>query len=231
MWGPGPVGPDRRLRCNPGMPALPGASPLAATTVVRALAAFGLACFTVNVSAQIYAGTDASGGVVLSNFSSESASVVLVAPESAPAPERRPAAVALSPVALVPPTPLALAPMIREAARKHALSESLLTAVVAVESGFDPRAVSPKGAKGLMQLMPDTARRFGVKNVFSVEDNLHGGAAYLKQLLALFDNDLALALAAYNAGEGAVMRAGRRIPAYPETRDYVSKVLAYSGTR
>lgn len=213
------------------MPALPGASPLAATSVVRALAAFGLACFTVNVSAQIYAGTDASGGVVLSNFSSESASVVLVAPESAPAPERRPAAVALSPAALVPPAPLALAPMIREAARKHALSESLLTAVVAVESGFDPRAVSPKGAKGLMQLMPDTARRFGVKNVFSVEDNLHGGAAYLKQLLALFDNDLALALAAYNAGEGAVMRAGRRIPAYPETRDYVSKVLAYSGTR
>lgn len=219
------------------MPALSGASPLAESAVVRALAVFGFTCFAVNAQAQIYAGTDASGGVVLSNFSSESASVILVAPEPAPAPapEQRPAAVALSPAALAPaappPTPLALAPMIREAARKHALSESLLTAVVAVESGFDPRAVSPKGAKGLMQLMPDTARRFGVKNVFSAEDNLHGGAAYLKQLLALFDNDLALALAAYNAGEGAVMRAGRRIPAYPETRDYVTKVLAYSGTR
>jgi soluble lytic murein transglycosylase-like protein len=217
------------------MQAPPGASPHAAAAVVRAVAAFGCACFTVSAQAQIYAGTDASGGVVLSNFASESASVILVAPEPAPAPELRPAAAAPSPAALAPaappPTPLALAPMIREAARKHALSESLLTAVVAVESGFDPRAVSPKGAKGLMQLMPDTARRFGVKNVFSVQDNLHGGAAYLKQLLALFDNDLALALAAYNAGEGAVLRAGRRIPAYPETRDYVTKVLAYSGTR
>lgn len=208
---------------------------MAESAVVRALAVFGFACFAMNAQAQIFAGTDASGGVVLSNFSSETASVILVAPEPAPAPEQRPAAVALSAAALAPaappPTPLALAPMIRAAARKHALSESLLTAVVAVESGFDPRAVSPKGAKGLMQLMPETARRFGVKNVFSVEDNLRGGAAYLKQLLALFDNDLALALAAYNAGEGAVMRAGRRIPAYPETRDYVTKVLAYSGTR
>lgn len=217
------------------MQAPPGAPPIAASAVVRALMMCGCAGFVLSAQAQIYTGTDGSGGVVLSNFSSESASVMLVAPEPVPALDVRPAAAALSPAALVPaappPTPLALAPMIREAARKHALSESLLTAVVAVESGFDPRAVSPKGAKGLMQLMPDTARRFGVKNVFSVEDNLHGGAAYLKQLLALFDNDLALALAAYNAGEGAVMRAGRRIPAYPETRDYVTKVLAYSGKR
>ena len=118
--------------------------------------------------------------------------------------------------------------MIRDAARRHAVSESLLTAVIAVESGFDPRAVSPKGAKGLMQLMPATARRFGVKDVFAVHDNLQGGAAYLRQLITLFENDLSLALAAYNAGEGAVMRAGRRIPAYPETREYVAKVLAYA---
>jgi lysozyme len=102
----------------------------------------------------------------------------------------------------------------------------LLTAVIAVESGFDERAVSSKGAKGLMQLMPATARRFGVRDVFAAEQNLRAGAAYLRTLMNQFPENLQLALAAYNAGEGAVLRAGRRIPAFPETQQYVRKVLA-----
>jgi soluble lytic murein transglycosylase-like protein len=190
------------------------------------------ACLAVTVAqAQIYTGSDAGGSVVLSNHASDAAPTLLIGAEMPPAtPERvaAPAAVPARPAAAPPPTPQSLAPVIREAARRHDVSESLLTAVIAVESGFDPRAVSPKGARGLMQLMPDTARRFGVKDVFAVHDNLHGGAAYLRQLITLFENDLSLALAAYNAGEGAVMRAGRRIPAYPETREYVAKVLAYA---
>lgn len=177
--------------------------------------------------AQIYAGTDAAGTTVLTNFSSDSSPVLLIAGDPPEAPARQAATAASAHRSLL--TPKALEPAIREAARRHSVPEALLTAVVAVESGFDPRAVSPKGAKGLMQLMPDTARRFGVGDVFAVQDNLHGGAAYLSQLMALFENDRSLALAAYNAGEGAVLRAGRRIPAYPETQQYVAKVLAYAG--
>lgn len=204
---------------------LPWLAPAArAGAVVLALAAIA-----GPAAAQVYAGTDAGGGLVLSNFSSDEATTLLIAPELVRAPAATPDGAA--PPAVKAPTalpPKALAPLIRDAAQRHALAESLLTAVIAVESGFDPRAISPKGAKGLMQLMPQTARRFGLKDPFAARDNLHAGAAYLRELITLFDNDLQLALAAYNAGEGAVMRAGRRIPAYPETRDYVAKVLAYA---
>jgi soluble lytic murein transglycosylase-like protein len=190
------------------------------------VAALAVAACTL-ANAQIYTGTDASGTPLLANFSSENSPVLLIAGET-PAALARPDSAPLVLHRSVA-TPKALESAIREAARRHSVSESLLTAVIAVESGFDPRAVSPKGAKGLMQLMPDTARRFGVSDVFAVQDNLHGGAAYLSQLLALFANDRSLALAAYNAGEGAVLRAGRRIPAYPETQQYVAKVLAHAG--
>lgn len=181
--------------------------------------------------AQVYIGTDAHGAVVLSNHASDAAPVLLIAVESAPPPQEAApgATVVAAPAARAAPP--ALAAEIRAAARRHDIPEPLLAAVVAVESGFDPRAVSPKGAKGLMQLMPETARRFGVKDVFSVRDNLHGGATYLRRLMVLFDDDLSLALAAYNAGEGAVLRAGRRVPPYAETRDYVAKVLAQASRR
>ena len=96
-------------------------------------------------------------------------------------------------------------------------------AVISVESGFNVRAVSPKNAQGLMQLIPETAQRFRVKNAFDPAENIKGGMAYLQWLLAFFKGDVSLVVAAYNAGERAVERY-RGIPPYPETRDYVRKI-------
>ena len=113
------------------------------------------------------------------------------------------------------------------AARTYQLEPALLHAVISAESGYNPLARSAKGARGLMQLMPATARRYGVENPLDPEQNIYGGAAYLHDLLALFGNDVKLALAAYNAGEGTVMEYGNRIPPYRETTQYVPKVLTY----
>lgn len=128
---------------------------------------------------------------------------------------------------------LAVSQLIRETASAHGLDVALLKAVIAVESGFNPRAVSPKGAVGLMQLMPATAERFGVRaqahqtlqqRLTDPHTNLQAGARYLALLLRQFGGQLDLALAAYNAGEGAVLRAGRQVPNYPETQNYVRNV-------
>lgn len=116
-------------------------------------------------------------------------------------------------------------PLIEQAAREHQIDQDLLHAVISVESGYDPSAVSHKGAVGLMQLMPQTARRYGVRNVYDPAQNIQGGARYLRDLMAKFDNDLDLTLAAYNAGEAAVVQHGNRIPPYRETRSYVPRVL------
>jgi soluble lytic murein transglycosylase-like protein len=117
-----------------------------------------------------------------------------------------------------------LAALIVAAARRHHLDPELVRAVVSVESGFRPDAVSPKGAQGLMQLMPATARSLGVKDAFDPADNVDGGVRYLRALIDRYDGDVKRALAAYNAGIGAVARHGG-IPPYPETLVYVSKVL------
>lgn len=111
-----------------------------------------------------------------------------------------------------------------EAATAHRLDPRLVRAVIQVESGFDPRAVSSKGAMGLMQLMPETARLLEVSDPFSPEENIKGGTAYLRRLLVRFDESLELALAAYNAGPSAVERY-RGIPPFRETRSYVRKVM------
>lgn len=105
------------------------------------------------------------------------------------------------------------------------MDASLLHAIVYVESSYNAKALSRSGAQGLMQLMPATAKRFGVHNSWDPEENVRGGALYLSYLLDLFDYNLTLAIAAYNAGEGAVKRHGSKIPPYPETQRYVKKVL------
>ncbi|HEX3746006.1 MAG TPA: lytic transglycosylase domain-containing protein [Bryobacteraceae bacterium] len=108
-------------------------------------------------------------------------------------------------------------------AATQSLPPQLVHSVIKVESNYNPLAVSPKGAQGLMQLMPDTARRFGVANAFDPIDNIQGGTRYLKYLLTLYKGDYKLALAAYNAGEGAVEKYGT-VPPYPETVNYVAEV-------
>jgi soluble lytic murein transglycosylase-like protein len=119
----------------------------------------------------------------------------------------------------------ALDPLIEQIAYKHAVDPALVRAVIAVESRFNPHAVSAKGATGAMQLMPATAARYGVTNRADPTQNIEAGVRYLKDLLALHRGNVALALASYNAGEGAVARHGRRIPPYKETMLYVPAVL------
>lgn len=116
---------------------------------------------------------------------------------------------------------------IEDAARTYGVDAALIRAVISAESGHNPYARSRAGALGLMQLMPDTAIRYGVNNRLDPVQNIHGGARYLRDLLTLFNNDIQLAVAAYNAGEEAVMRHGRRIPPFRETMNYVPRVLQY----
>ena len=116
-------------------------------------------------------------------------------------------------------------PLISAVAREHQLDPALLHAVITIESGYNPKARSPKGAIGLMQLMPHTARRYEVADIWDPGENVRGGARYLRDLLAAFNNNLSLALAAYNAGEGAVAHYGNKIPPFAETLSYVPRVL------
>jgi len=115
--------------------------------------------------------------------------------------------------------------VITGAAKAATIQAALVRAVIVVESGFNPRAISKKGAIGLMQLQPATAKRYGVKNIYDPAENVRAGARYLSDLLARFDSNLELALAAYNAGEEAVERYGRHVPPFRETLAYVPSVM------
>jgi soluble lytic murein transglycosylase-like protein len=114
--------------------------------------------------------------------------------------------------------------LVADVANQTGLSAALLHAVIKVESNYNPKALSPKGAKGLMQLMPATAKRYGVTNRADPVANVQAGAKYLRDLSNMFNHDLSLVLAAYNAGENAVKRYGNKIPPYRETQNYVQKV-------
>ena len=120
-------------------------------------------------------------------------------------------------------------PIIRQYAQKHRLPTQLIRAIIQAESAGNRRAVSPKGAQGLMQLMPATAKRFGVTDPFDPAQNIEAGTRYMAWLLDKFDHNLKLALAGYNAGENAVVRYGNTIPPYWETRQYVKRVLRFYG--
>lgn len=119
------------------------------------------------------------------------------------------------------------APLINAAANKYSLDPALLHAVIRAESGYNPGAVSNKGAAGLMQLMPATANRFGVRDRFDPQDNIEGGARYLSTLLDMFPSNVKLAVAAYNSGENTVKRFGYQVPPIAETQNYVERVLGY----
>ena len=116
--------------------------------------------------------------------------------------------------------------LISEFSNKYQVDFALIKAMIRAESGFNPNAISRKGAKGLMQLMPETALRMNVSNIFNPKENIEGGVRYFKNLLSLFNNDLRLSLAAYNAGENLVSQLGS-VPPYRETMDYIRKVLYY----
>lgn len=176
--------------------------------------------------ADIYAYTDADGAVSLSNVpTDERYTVFIAAPQQAGA--------AAAPAAAARKLRAGLAEkagynqVVEEVSRTHGLESALLHAVISVESSYNPKAVSSKGAAGLMQLMPQTAKRYGVADSFDPRENLNGGARYLKDLLRMFNNDTRLALAAYNAGEHAVMKYGNRIPPYRETLRYVPRVMDF----
>ena len=164
--------------------------------------------------AQIYAWRDVNGTLVLSDRKLDDGAMTYTVPE---AQGIRTTKTALSEYSVYDA-------LVQEHASRHALRPELVRAVIQVESGFNPRARSPKGAMGLMQLMPSTARRLGVRNAYDPAENIRGGCAYLRQLLDRYDGNEQLALAAYNAGEGAVDRHGGNIPPFQETRDYVKKV-------
>ncbi len=119
--------------------------------------------------------------------------------------------------------------LIAKAAAKHQMDPKLLHAVIQAESAYNPSAVSSAGAVGLMQLMPDTARRYGVTDRRDPVQNVDGGTRYLKDLLAMFNSNLRLAVAGYNAGEGAVMKYNYSVPPYRETQNYVKHVLSLYG--
>jgi soluble lytic murein transglycosylase-like protein len=178
---------------------------------------------------QIYTGTsEQSGALVLSSFASADAQTVLIAGPagSGAASTPSPAASKALPYRSAKPVSEDLRRIIEAAASRASLSPQLIHAVIEAESRYEPSAVSPRGAIGLMQLLPTTARRFGAQDPFDPGQNVAAGTAYLKWLMTYFNEDLELALAGYNAGEQAVVRAGRKVPPYLETQAYVKKVMA-----
>jgi soluble lytic murein transglycosylase-like protein len=191
--------------------------------MTRALLAATLltALWPAHAEAQIYAWRDANGTLVLSDRSIDRPTDVYEV-------EGAPRYVSTTPVESTSARER-YEPYVIEHANLQSLRPELVRAVIQVESGYNPRALSPKGAMGLMQLMPETARSLGVKRPYDPEQNIRGGTRYLRLLLDKYDGDEELALAAYNAGSGAVDRHGRRIPPYRETRDYVRKVGSAAG--
>jgi soluble lytic murein transglycosylase-like protein len=180
--------------------ASPEEAPVHMTSVVRSDARTGKLVHSVVVSARV--------------VNERTIAPTVIAPRVVPA------AAAVEPET---PVPAGLNELVESIAAQHSLSPRLIHAVIKTESNYNPHAISPKGALGLMQLIPSTARRFGVAHVFDPVENIQGGARYLKYLLDLYDNNTPLALAAYNAGEAAVAKYNG-IPPFAETQNYIIQV-------
>jgi hypothetical protein len=174
---------------------------------------------------KIYATRDANGTIVISDHPIDEPTVIYAVPGA-------PRYVTTTPVSTDDESISArerYEPLVIEHSNKHSLRPELVRAVIQVESAYNPRALSPKGAMGLMQLMPETARVLGVQRPYDPAQNIAGGTRYLRLLLDKYNGDEVLALAAYNAGSGAVDRHGRKVPPYRETQDYVRKVSLSAG--
>ncbi len=184
--------------------------------VISAFALCAVAGTSRPADAQIYSWRDAKGTLTVSDR-----------PQGG---GPRAVAVRVAPPALTARANPIFEPLIRQYANLQGIRADLVRAVIQVESAFNPRAVSPKGAMGLMQLMPATAARFGVLDPFNPAENIRAGVTYLRQLLDRYDEDEQLALAAYNAGPGAVDKYGSTIPPYKETQNYVMKITGIRGT-
>ena len=192
------------------------------SSLIRVVGFVALACCAAHACARdaVFAYRDGEDSVLLTNLQETGRTalftVALFREDDAPA------RLQSTGPRMAPPD---VARLVDTIAPSSGLEPQLLLAVISAESGFRAKAVSPKGAQGLMQLMPATARRLGVTDPFDPEQNVRGGARYLTELLRMFNDDMRLALAAYNAGENAVLRHGRAIPPYPETRQYVARVM------
>jgi len=149
-----------------------------------------------------------------------------VVAEAEPDPDADPAPPRAATAGDAPSVPAGYSAMVADAARRHHVDPRLVHAVISVESRYQPSARSRKGAIGLMQLMPATARRFGVTKIYDPKQNIDAGVRYMRWLLDTFQGDVVLALAGYNAGEGAVMRYGGNVPPYRETREYVRRITS-----
>jgi len=190
------------------------------------VAALALVAVAQPASADIFMFKDEKGVVHFTNIPSNDKRYRLVRKEAATPPLT---AAAGMPQILMPreESIRMFAPIIERASRTHGVDVALVHAVISAESGYNPGAISRAGARGIMQLMPDTARRFGVQNIMDPSENIQGGVRYLRELLTLFNGNTELAVAAYNAGENAVIRAGHRVPNYTETASYVPRVLGF----
>lgn len=196
------------------------------THMSRLLAALALGALGTPAVADIYMFKDERGVVHFTNIPNGDKRFKLVRKEDSTSDYSRAAGM---PQYVLPPAELMrrYSPLIATASKTHNVDVALVHAVITAESNYNPSAVSRAGARGLMQLMPETAKRFGVQNIHDPAENIQGGVRYLSELLTLFNGNKELALAAYNAGENAVIRAGNRIPSYPETVNYVPRVLGY----
>ena len=186
--------------------------------LLAALLASGLA---TPASAEIYSFTDENGVMHFSNVPTDERYVPLAGPGAVT--ENAVTGSSSSPA--IRRTRAQYAELIEETARTYGVDSALIHAVVSVESAYRVAAVSKKGAGGLMQLMPETAQRYGVADRFDPVQNIRGGARYLSDLLKMFSGDMRLTLAAYNAGENNVIKYGKQIPPFQETRAYVPKVM------